>query len=102
MVTFDICENNPGCIQFIAQAYAIDMIIAENAFNRMQLNFITGDKLYMLWNDCLERNTDDALLVMKADTIESINEHINYDHGRGIPYTEEELESMRLNTGDFK
>lgn len=98
MVTFDICEGNPGCIQFIADAYAKDMIGAENAFNRMQLNFITGAKLYMLWNDCLERNTDDALIVMKTDTIESISEHINYEHGRGIPYTEEELETMRSNT----
>lgn len=97
-VTFDICEDNYGCIQFIAEAYAMDMIGAENGLNRMQLNFITGEKLYMLWNDCLERNTNDALLVMKADTIESIDEHINYEHGMGIPYTQEELESIRSNT----
>lgn len=102
--TFEICDGNPGCIAFVNNAIRLVTDVAgkdaadevvEKLFVRMKLNFITGDKLYMLWNDCLERNTDDALIVMLADTIESINEHINYERGRGIPYTQEELESLR-------
>lgn len=51
MVSFDICEGNPGALTFLMQAYDVDMFGAERAFQRMQDNGITGCKLYMLWND---------------------------------------------------
>lgn len=48
MVSFDICEGNPGALTFLMQAYDVDMFGAERAFQRMQDNGITGCKLYML------------------------------------------------------
>lgn len=86
MVTFDICEGNPGAFQFLMTAYDVDMFGAERAFQRMQDNGITGTKLYMLWSDCCDRDTALALLVMKECSIEKIKEHINYEGGRGIPF----------------
>lgn len=89
MVSFDICEGNMGALTFLMRAYDIDMGGAEMAFRRMQNNNIKGAKLYMLWNDCCDRNTKMALEIMKNNSIEDIVEHINYENGRGIPYPTE-------------
>lgn len=64
MVTFDICAGNPGALQFLMQAYDMDMFKAEQGFQRMQRAGITGARLYMLWNDCCNRDTEAALLAM--------------------------------------
>lgn len=86
MVTFDIAQGNPGCLSFMGDAYARRMMDAERALQRMQDNDIKGDKIYMLWNDCCDRDTNKTLDIMLNNTIEDIVEHINYDHGRGIKY----------------
>ena len=66
MVTFDICAGNPGALQFLMQAYDMDMFKAEQGFQRMQRAGITGARLYMLWNDCCNRDTEAALLAMNT------------------------------------
>lgn len=92
MVSFNICEGNPGALTFLMQAYDVDMFGAEKAFQRMQDNRITGCKLYMLWNDCCNRNTKLSLQIMTRCSIEKIKEHINYEGRRGFAFTAEELE----------
>ena len=67
------------------EAYERDMFAAEQGFQRMQENGITGDKLYMLWNDCCGRDTGLALETMMCMDMEEIVRHINYDGGRGFP-----------------
>ncbi len=86
MVSFDICKGNMGCMAFVMDAYKRDMWKAERAFQRMQDNNIIGEKLYMLWNDCCDRNTTKAIKIMLEDDTNDIIEHINYERGRGIPY----------------
>lgn len=94
MVSIDICEGNPGALIFVMRAYHINMFRAERAFQRMQDHKITGEKLYMLWNDCCGRNEDKAMKVMETFDIDCIIHFINYDDGRGIPITDEELDRM--------
>lgn len=84
MVSFDICAGNPGALTFLMQAYDTDMFKAERALQRMQDNGITGSRLYMLWNDCCDRDTAHALEVMLNMSVEDIVRHINYEGGRGI------------------
>ena len=84
MVSFDICAGNPGALTFLMQAYDTDMFKAERAFQRMQDNGITGSRLYMLWNDCCDRDTAHAMEVMLNMSVEDIVRHINYEGGRGI------------------
>lgn len=93
MVTFDICAGNPGALQFLMQAYDMDMFKAEQGFQRMQRAGITGARLYMLWNDCCNRDTEAALLAMNTLNIESVVEFINYEGGRGIPI---DIEALRM------
>lgn len=88
MVSFDICNGNIGALTFLMEAYDIDLFGAEKAFQRMQDNNITGSRLYMLWNDCCNRDTKKALRIMKDNSIQDIVEHINYENGRGIKYEE--------------
>ena len=40
-------------------------------------------------DDCCNRDTDKAVNIMLTHSIEDIVEHINYEHGRGIPYQDE-------------
>jgi hypothetical protein len=89
MIGFDIAEENIGALTFIMDAYDKHMFNAEKAFTKVTEAGIKGDKLYMLWNDCCNRNTDMAVKIMLEHTIEDILEHINYEHGRGIPYINE-------------
>lgn len=98
MVTFDICAGNPGALQFLMQAYDMDMFKAEQGFQRMQRAGITGVRLYMLWNDCCNRDTEAALLAMNTLNIESVVEFINYEGGRGIPICASALPCWRAPT----
>ena len=87
MVSFDMCEGNPGALQFMMDAYMKhNPFRAERGFQNMLNCGITGSKLYMLWNDCCNRDTEKAVRVMCENDIEDIVAHINYEHGRGIPY----------------
>lgn len=90
MVTFDICKGNPGALTFVMLAYEYNPYRAEAAFRRMQNNGITGDKLYMLWNDCCDRDVEQALVNMECTSMEEIVSHINYEGGRGIPIPKKE------------
>lgn len=94
MVGFDICGGNPGALQFLMTAYRDNPLEAEAAFQRMQDNNITGTKLYMLWNDCCGRDTELAVRIAHAASIDKIVEHINYEGGRGFPFTQEELAAI--------
>lgn len=91
MGMFDICKGNMGAMSFVAEAFNLSPIEAIGAFTKMSQSHIEGDKLYMLWNDCLDRDTARAIKVMLFVPIEEIERHINYDAGRGIPFTEDEL-----------
>lgn len=87
LVSFDIAEGNLGALTFIMGAYSDgNCFKAERGFARMRDNGITGSKLYMLWNDCCDRNTDMAVEIMCDREIKEIIEHINYENGRGIPF----------------
>ena len=90
MVAFDICKGNPGARTFVMRAYEYNPYRAEAAFRRMQNNGITGDKLYMLWNDCCDRDVEQALVNMECMSMEEIVSHINYEGGRSIPIPKKE------------
>ena len=87
MVTFDICKGNLGALAFVMEAYERDMFTAEQCFQRMERAGITGDKLYMLWNDCCGRDVGLALEAMMCMPTPEIVRHINYEQGRGLPIT---------------
>lgn len=84
MVSFDICQGNPGALKFLIEAYDANMFLAEEGFSRMQRNGIVGSELYIIWNDCCGRNVRMALEVMAECSIDYIKEHINQGGGRGI------------------
>ena len=94
MVSFEICKGNPGALSFLMSAYDADPFGAEMAFSRMDNHEIVGTMLYMLWNDYCGRDTCQALRVMRLCDPDEIRRHINYEGGRGIPFTPEELEEM--------
>lgn len=87
---FDLCEGNPGSLTFIMSAYSYNPFKAESGFARMRDNNITGSKLYMLWNDCCNKNTERAIDIMIKESIDDIVMHINYEGGRGIDWSDEE------------
>lgn len=45
LVTFDICEGNPGALTFMMEAYMSSPMCAEGGFQRMRDNRVTGSKL---------------------------------------------------------
>ena len=90
MVLFDFSDGNPGALRFSVEACQLDQPRAVEGLRRMRRSGIVGDKLYMLWNDCCDRDTKKAIDIMNERPIEDIIHHINYDEGRGIPYEEDD------------
>lgn len=93
LVSFDMCEGNPGAVAFMMAAYnpeksMPEIIKAETAFKRMDEVNIRGSQLYMLWNDCCNRDTEKAIEIMKTKPIEEIVKHINFEGGRGYAFDE--------------
>lgn len=87
MVGFNLCGGNPGALAFMMKAYMeLDPSRAERGFQRMQFNGISGSRLYMLWNDCCNRDTKKVVDIMCEYSIGDIIQHINYSGGRGIPF----------------
>lgn len=79
-------DYNPGALTFFCEAIKHEPQKSLTAFDRMLFNGIKGSKLYMLWNDCCDRNTEKTLDIMMNNSIDDINKHINYENGRGIEY----------------
>lgn len=88
LVDFSITEGNPGALTFLMEAYTKtgNPIKAELAFQRMRNAGITGPRLYMLWNDCCGRDTDQAISIMTEKDITIILHHIDDGKGYGIPF----------------
>ncbi len=89
---FACAENNPGAIAFIHDAISISKTPAEKqvvmcCFAKMLKNEITGSQLYMLWNDCCERDTQFAIRIMQTAPVEEIRAHIA--PFRGFPFKKE-------------
>ena len=84
MVSFSITKGNPGTLAFMADAYDVAPFRAERGFQRMSDAGIVGHWLYMLWNDCCERDTRKAIRIMNEMDTTSIIFYLNNGRGRGI------------------
>lgn len=91
----EFVAGNPGAARFVSEAYHKNALRAEDGFMKMLTIGVVGDKLYMLWNDCCGCDTVLAMAVMNELPEEEILRHINYEQGRGIPFTDEEKEKLR-------
>lgn len=77
MVSFNMIENNPGCLAFMIDAYKRDPFNAEEGFARMDAHGIRGSRLYKLWNDCCGRNTEQAIAIMCRKELSYILRHVD-------------------------
>lgn len=87
----NLVSGNPGALQFVNAACYLRPYYASVGFAKMEQAGIVGSKLYMLWNDCCNRDTALAIKAMCHLDNEHLLEHINYDAGRGIPISPEEV-----------
>lgn len=92
MVSFNVCEGNPGAISFMIAAYETAPFTAERCFARVTRQGIRGCELYMLWNDCCGRDTHLALKVMGSWPVEELRARINRKYGRGLPISKDEAD----------
>ena len=84
MALFELVEGNPGAMTFVRIAYTSYPDLANLAFFRMERNGITGSALYMLWNDCCNRDTKMAVEAALYCPLGFLKDHINKRGGRGI------------------
>ena len=88
----EVSAGNPGAATFASQA--INFPLGYEGLEKMFRVGITGAKLYMLWNDVCDRDLGLTVTVMNFAEVKDIVEHINYDGGRGYPFSEEELNAL--------
>lgn len=60
----EIVEGNPGAISAAVGILKMAATLGETALENAKKYGITGDKLYMLWNDCFNRNEACTLLAL--------------------------------------
>ncbi len=84
----EISEGNPGALAFLGKAYRVNFGKAEAAVTILQNADIKGSQIYMLWNDCCNRDTAFTLDAILNCSVEELKQHINYEGGRGIPFEE--------------
>ena len=82
----DLASGNPGALAFICESYKINRFRSELACQRMLRSGIKGPYLYLVWNDCCDRDTEKAMKIMLTKDIEDIKKHINYGKGRGYAF----------------
>ena len=97
MTPFDIAEGNPGAMTFMLSAYNSYPDLANLAFFRMERNGITGSALYMLWNDCCDRDTKLAVEAALYCPLGYLKYHINKKGGRGIRIESKDVIEFKKN-----
>lgn len=90
-----ISRGNPGAAEFAMDAVKYSIMDARRVFSRMESINVVGDRLYMLWNDCCDRNTLLTMVIAMYAPTEMILGHINYENGRGIPFLDSEFERCK-------
>ena len=85
----DFSEGNPGCAEFIMESLNKTPQFMMKVLMFADNNEIYGSKLYMLWNDCCDRDLDkvdktiDYLLTNK---VSQATIHENLNRGRALPF----------------
>lgn len=78
-----LADGNIGAVAFISDV--LDKCIKEKdetaalALSRAKTFNIIGTKLYLLWNDCCERDTDKAIRVLAENSKDDIMDHLTFD-----------------------
>ena len=98
MALFELVEGNPGAMTFVRIAYTSYPDLANLAFFRMERNGITGSALYMLWNDCCDRDTKLAVEAALYCPLGFLKDHINKRGGRGIKIEIKDLVEFKNNS----
>ena len=98
MALFELVEGNPGAMTFVRIAYTSYPDLADYAFFRMECNGITGSALYMLWNDCCNRDTKMAVEAALYCPLGFLKDHINKGGGRGIKIEIKDLVEFKNNS----
>lgn len=79
-----LSDGNPGCMMFVIQALHETPERAVTALERAQLYDLKGSRLYMLWNDCCNRNTKVAVNILLEESMRDIRRHVS--GGYGMPF----------------
>lgn len=92
-VLVEFSEGNPGALTVLMELlqhykddpeFLITLMFLDN-------NEIYGSKLYMLWNDCCNRDinkTIETIKYLKDNNISKETIHKNLDRGRALPFEE--------------
>ena len=78
-----LADGNIGAVAFISDV--LDRCVKEKdeiaalALTRAKAFNIVGTKLYLLWNDCCDKDTDKAIRVLAENSKDDIMDHLTFD-----------------------
>jgi len=87
-------EGNPGAMVACMELFKMG---SGGVVTLLDLDYIGlyGEKLYMLWNDCCNRDASKVVRVIKARNFGKLSDQDIRDHvagGYGKPFSDEEIE----------
>ena len=92
-----ISRGNPGCMQFLVELMHLTNGRAE-VQTLMKLG-MGGSRTYQFWNDCCDRNTNDAAEVLSYLEAGRISYWEFKDHVSGLTGKKFDMEELRSRTG---
>lgn len=91
-------EGNPGALMFCTELFKMGSKGVVTLINLDDIG-LYGDKLYMLWSDCCGRDAEKVVKVVNAVNFGKVSKeeiHERVAGGYGKPFTDEELEKMKV------
>ena len=87
----ELADGNPGALGFLMQVITNPTTKGLAALTRMVELGIKGEKLYLIWNDCCDRDQNKTIDVMLKKSYDEILDHIDMQKnmGRGKPFDED-------------
>ncbi len=82
-------DGNPGCLSFFIEVLKEDENVFWKILIKLDTSELYGSLIYMLWNDCCNRDTQKTIRMIRKLDILTLRSYV-VDKGRGTKYIEEE------------
>ena len=91
-ILMKMCDGNPGCLSFLMMVIEKESIdVFFEIVIKLDIAELYGSLIYMLWNDCCDRDTQKTIRMIRKLDCETIRNYV-VDKGYGTKYVDEELQ----------
>lgn len=88
-ILMKMSDGNPGCLTFLMELAHKDSMLLCSVALKLDSAELYGSEVYMLWNDCCDRDIDKTVRMIKKLDYKTLRSYV-VDRGYGAKYVEAE------------